>query len=259
VGGNVLGFEALSRHLGPDQPVYGLQAVGLEGKQAPLTDVEEMADYHVRAVLEFQPEGPYLLAGQSFGGLVAFEMARRLRASGHRQVMVALFDTGVRFGPPLSRTARLARRTRALIRRTLRQMSDVSRMSETDKLKYLAARTRTLKRRSRSRLWRATHNVYRLMAGQERPLPQALRSVEEGCWMAARRYVPHAYDGRVILFLAEQRSPSFSGDSRGGWNQLALGGMEVHVIPGDHVSILKEPNIQVLAEQLKACMAAMLT
>src|SRR4030095_15337328 len=75
VGGNVLTYRALAQYLGPDQPLYGLQSAGLDGKQTPHTTVEAMAAHYVEAICDLQPEGPYFLGGLSFGGIVAYEMA----------------------------------------------------------------------------------------------------------------------------------------------------------------------------------------
>jgi thioesterase domain-containing protein len=80
-GGRVLGLNGLARLLGEDQPVFGLQPQGLDGREPFLTRVEDMAAYYLRGVREVQPHGPYCLAGYSFGGFVVFEMAQQLQAA----------------------------------------------------------------------------------------------------------------------------------------------------------------------------------
>ena len=82
--GTVLFYRGLVEALGADQPVYALQAAGLYGGQAPEQTVEEMAAGYVEQMREVRPRGPYAVAGYCFGGMVAFEMARRLRAAGSR-------------------------------------------------------------------------------------------------------------------------------------------------------------------------------
>ena len=79
-GGNVLTYFDLARHLGPDQPVYGLQARGLDGKQPPHNCLEEMARDYIAEIRQLQPEGPYYLGGTSWGGMIAFEIAQQLVA-----------------------------------------------------------------------------------------------------------------------------------------------------------------------------------
>ena len=77
VFGNVLGFADLSRELGPNQPFYDLQSVGLDGKEAPLESIEEMAQLYIDEIRSVQPHGPYALLGACFGATVAYEIARQ--------------------------------------------------------------------------------------------------------------------------------------------------------------------------------------
>jgi thioesterase domain-containing protein/acyl carrier protein len=92
-GGNVIYFYHLARHLGSDQPFYGLQARGLDGEQMPHTQVEDMAAYYIEALQTVQPQGPYLLGGHSFGSYVAFEMALQLLHQGQEVALLAILDT----------------------------------------------------------------------------------------------------------------------------------------------------------------------
>jgi len=92
IGGNLLAYSDLVRRLGPDQPIYGLQPIGLDGQQEPLEDVSRMAALYVKSVIAAQPEGPYRLGGASMGGDLAYEMARQLDEAGHKVSLLALFD-----------------------------------------------------------------------------------------------------------------------------------------------------------------------
>jgi thioesterase domain-containing protein len=93
IGGAVFSYIELAQSLGPEQPFYALQARGLDGRGEPFEDLDEMAAEYVRAIRTVQPEGPYRLGGWSFGGAVAFEMARQLRAAGARVDLLALLDS----------------------------------------------------------------------------------------------------------------------------------------------------------------------
>ncbi|HEV2714011.1 MAG TPA: amino acid adenylation domain-containing protein, partial [Terriglobales bacterium] len=93
VGGNVVGFRDLARHLGSDQPFYALQPQGLDGKRECLTSIPEMAERYIQEIRRIQPEGPYRIGGYSFGGLVAYEMAQQLEAQREETALLALFDT----------------------------------------------------------------------------------------------------------------------------------------------------------------------
>src|SRR5207245_168974 len=93
LGGNVLAYYDLSHYLGKAQPFYGLQSEGLDGKHPPHTRVEDMATQYIKEMRELQPAGPYFIGGRSLGGMIAFEMARQLRAQGEGIGLLALLDT----------------------------------------------------------------------------------------------------------------------------------------------------------------------
>ena len=92
-GGNVLNFNEVSKALGQHQPFYGLQARGVDGRQRPLSSVEAMASSYLEAIRKVQPEGPYFIGGYSAGGVIAFEMTRRLMDQGERVELLVLFDS----------------------------------------------------------------------------------------------------------------------------------------------------------------------
>jgi thioesterase domain-containing protein/acyl carrier protein len=92
-GGNVLMYRSLVDYLGSDQPLYGLQARGLDGKGNLVTQVKEMAKLYIQEIRELQPEGPYCLAGLSLGGIIAFEMAQLLQAQGQEVALLAMIDS----------------------------------------------------------------------------------------------------------------------------------------------------------------------
>ncbi|MYS15776.1 thioesterase domain-containing protein, partial [Streptomyces sp. SID4982] len=93
MGGNVLCYVGFARHLPDDQPLYALQAAGAEPGTAPLHSVEDLAHSYLTALRAVQPHGPYTIGGWSFGGLVAFEIARRLRAAGEEVARLLVLDT----------------------------------------------------------------------------------------------------------------------------------------------------------------------
>jgi thioesterase domain-containing protein/acyl carrier protein len=90
VGGHVLVFARLAKLMGSEQPIYGLQARGLDGSEAPFTSVPEMASHYVHAIRQVQPEGPYLMAGVCTGGLIVYEMAQQLAAEGETATIFML-------------------------------------------------------------------------------------------------------------------------------------------------------------------------
>ncbi|MEO8429877.1 MAG: amino acid adenylation domain-containing protein [Acidobacteriota bacterium] len=250
VGGNILGFYDLARELGPDQPVYGLQARGLDGTCEPLFRVEDMAAHYVEEIRSVLPGGPFLVGGASFGGAVAFEIARVLQERGEPPALVALFDTSAPGGERESVTDR--------VKKSASRISFHGRnlLLGREWLQYLRKTSRTLARRLRSRVWQAAYRSYR---DRSRPLPPALRNVREAGYLAGKRYVPQPYAGAVTLFRAGVRSWGETGTGADlGWRRLARGGVEVREVPGDHVDMLRPPHVEALAVELRAAIDAAL-
>jgi len=220
-GGTVIIYRDLARHLGNDQPVYGLQAQGLDGKQACLARVEAMAAHYLEAIRTIQPHGPYLLGGLSFGGTVAFEMARQLQAAGEQVTQLALLDTFPgKYEPATSLLLKLGK------------------MPAREQFDYIQRKTGQYARNWKRRFDRIF-------------LPQALKNVRRGIHEAGTHYSPTPYSGDITLFRASEKSLRGVNDEFAGWRQLATGNLEVVEIPGGHVSMLSEPQVQTLAEQLK--------
>ena len=253
LGGNVLEYYDLARHLGQDQPFYGLQSRGLNENLSPDTRVEEMAAHYIKEMREVQPEGPYFIGGRSLGGMVAFEMAQQLRAQGQAIGLLALLDTYPSGYAKLFRDeATLPATLRRAAKRTKAHVANIQGLSVNDGLAYVVDKARFAPRKLKSQVWRRVYSSYEKL---DRPLPQTFRDVKEFNSLAVREYAPQIYDGRVTLFWA-------SGDLRtsidlvAGWRALAGGGIEVHEIPGSHLDIVKEPHVQELAEKLSGCLEA---
>jgi amino acid adenylation domain-containing protein len=220
VGGNAIGFHELGRRMGPDYPFYGLQSQGLDGKHPCHTSIEAMAAHYINEIRSVQPEGPYLMGGFSFGGLVAYEMAQHLRAGGQEVGLLVLFDTYPgnlkAVGTSLIELLRhptwqhwfhdLPRIARKRIRRSLRN-------------------------------WR---------------VPQVLRDVRDSNATAAERYELRPYAGKAALIRAAEKSLRSSQDPLAAWNGL-ISILDIHEIPGDHYDMLVEPQVNSLAECLKSC------
>ena len=96
LGGNILEFIDMTRYVLPDQPLYGIQAQGLDGRRPRHHTVEEMAAHYLKEIQSLQPQGPYYVGGSSFGGLVAYEIAQQLQAQDQTVRVLALFDA---YGP----------------------------------------------------------------------------------------------------------------------------------------------------------------
>jgi thioesterase domain-containing protein/acyl carrier protein len=251
LGGNVLEYYDLARHLGADQPFYGLQSAGLDGSRPPHTRVEDMATHYIKEMRELQPEGPYFIGGRSLGGMVAFEMARQLQGQGQTIGLLALLDTYPSGYAKLFRNeATLRAAFRRGLKRTTAHLANLQSLSVNDGLSYLINKARFAPRKMKSQVWRRLYSSYDKVG---RPLPRMLKDIKEFNSVAVRAYTPQVYDGQVTLFWASADLRT-SIDLVEGWRALAGGGIEVHEIPGSHLDIIKEPHVGELANKLGACL-----
>jgi amino acid adenylation domain-containing protein len=250
VGGNVIEYYDLARHLGTDQPFYGLQSRGLDGRQ-PHTRIEDMAEHYVKEIRELQPNGPYLIGGRSLGGIIAFEIACQLRAQGQEVALLALLDSyPVGYSKLAHNAGALKTKAARFTRRVRSHVSNLGGLSLPKKLRYMFNKAQYGPIKIKRQVWQTIYHGYEKFG---RDLPRALRDVQEFNWLAARDYVPHAYDGKVTLFWAS-RDLRASFDLVAGWRVLAKGGMAVHEIPGTHLDIIKEPHVSELAAKLRNCL-----
>jgi aspartate racemase len=238
LGGNLLTYHILTKFLEPDRPLYGLQARGLDGRHQPSESLEEIADRYLHDIRAFQPEGPYFIGGYSFGGWVAFEMARQLDRIGQRVAVLALFDPRVTFE---SRSALSGQRMWAVWGRRLTFHARKLVRAES-KLDYVQRRITTIRRRYDSRRWRAGAEI-------QPSIPLAQRNVTEACWTALRNYTPSPYQGKATLFRTNTESSIFR-DPIEEWGGLCAGGLEICHVPGTHLDMFQEPFVRTLADEL---------
>ena len=258
--GTILYYQDLARALGPDQPVYGLQAQGLYGDAPPHAEVDEMAAHYAREIRTVQAEGPYYLAGFCFGGLLAFAVADVLTREGSEVALLASFDggshrfdyavrTGGGMGPDGPRDATAADRV-ALHRDRMK------RMGIEEKVDYLrrkaASRLGRWAARARDRVHLASADVLRRRG---RPLPDRLRETyfRANSARASRRFRPAVYPGGMVIF----ETRGLFRDPHLGWDGLVGGGFEIHeistpVADSDRyhavfISALAEPFREILA------------
>ncbi len=231
------GYLALTRHLGPEQPFYGL-VQHLPGQRVRHTRVEDLAAHYLQELQGVQPRGPYWLCGHSFGALVAFEMAQQLVGQGQRVSFLGLLD-------PLPLTAPAE---------SPGQSASSGLCSQPVRLLAQLHRLRSLPARLRYHLKEAVCLTYHIL-GQ--PLPARLYRfyVEEVVYgrfyaQAARAYVPRRYAGRITLFHTAHSGAAVVAD----WERVAAGELEVYETPGTHLAMIQEPHVRILVEKLRACL-----
>ncbi|AKT41222.1 non-ribosomal peptide synthetase [Chondromyces crocatus] len=241
LGGNVLYLHHLARALGPDQPFYGLQAVGMDGRATPHTTVEAMAAAYIQRVKQVQPEGPYHLGGHSFGGQVAFEMAQQLRRAGDDVGLLAIFDSG----PPCATDEE---------KPTTDQAGALSEMAAI--LGFMAGREMRLDPEALRPLSAEERLVrFKQMMEAAKLLPANTDLQQVRGWLSVfesnyrMTYAPSDVRAvRTVYFCAREQAPEVREQRLAGWKRHTS--MEVVDLDGSHQSILSEPRVRTLAERL---------
>jgi acyl transferase domain-containing protein len=239
--GNILNLRHLAVQIGLDRPVYGLQARGLYGGQAPHETFEEMAASYLEEVRVIQPHGPYLLSGFSGGGLVAYEMAQQLRATGEAVDMVVMLDTPYPEDVSLSAVDRITMK-----------LQDIGKEGGAYFGRWLRERI----------AW----EMARLQKGRPAEPIGAEQfhneEIEAAFRRALGRYRANAYDGSVLLLRPKLRIAYRLRDGRhlnaersilkpdNGWSPF-LQPFLIKEVPGDHDSMVLEPNVRVLATYMR--------
>jgi amino acid adenylation domain-containing protein len=249
-GGNVLEYYPLAHHLGADQPVYGLQAKGLDGSIVQKQTLEQIASRYLAEIRSFQPQGPYFLGGFCFGGLVALEAAQQLRSAGEKVALVAMIQTT---HPAAQSFAAGSGRARRWYQRAAKRIDLEHENMQHRGVRYFGDRVR--------RAWdialaRTQISFDRLSSnGHERKNGASMAYVlemlgREHDW-AFTNYVPRPYDGDVVLFRAGKQLPGLASDRYLGWKPVITGNFEVCELPGHQQNILIEPRVSRLAEELR--------
>ncbi|MGB8356511.1 MAG: thioesterase domain-containing protein, partial [Chthoniobacteraceae bacterium] len=245
--GAVLFYNKLASLFAPDQPVYGLQAQGLDGGHIVHSSMEAMAALYIKEIRAVQGKGPYFLGGYSFGGLLALEMAIQLRAQGEPVAMVALLDANNPAMPARRYTLqeRIVLRTRVIAGLSLKQKIAFVLDRGWRKLKVIILlKKEALKIR-----------VYKSKSKHKEIIPVNYRilHVREANIAAAHNYKPRIYNGALTLIRAENPNDGFEFDSKLGWGGLAAEGIEIHDVPGQHETMFHEPHVYALAKTLRDC------
>ena len=274
--GVVLPYYELACHLGTEQPFYGLQPFGIDGLHSPLTSIEEMATRYIEAIRQIQPQGPYQLGGWSFGGLVAFEMAQQLYQAGEQVSLLAIIDT---LAPVSSNQASgwdglkflLTTVSRSIYPFFLDYWSLISERVKSDLGDRLSCTSNfpvsTIKKIITPDTWLSS--LKRATISHLIPQETRLRMLDEltihrllkifsANSRATLKYVARPYPSAIALFRTSE-SQKKSDDSTLGWNQLAISGVQVNSIPGNHLTMLRKPHVQVLAERLRKSLGSRAT
>jgi acetoacetyl-CoA synthetase len=243
MGGAVMQLTQLGKLIDYEGPVYAIQARGLDGVEPPIDNVDAMAAYYLRAISEIQPHGPYLLAGYSFGGVVAFTMAQRLTEAGETVALLGFLDSyAAPFTWPL--TIRLGVR----LRRARHRLGWLLKAPLGEKLAFI--RFRLSGRDGRDE--RSFSHVRRWLSPENLTVPPSMQAVQDGLIEALAKCRPSFYSGKITFIRAAKASHNFPRNPRAVWGRHTAE-IEVQSAPGDHLGLIEGPYTAELANVLSRC------
>ena len=246
--GNVLNLRHLANLVGSDRPFYGLQAQGLYGDEPPHETFQEMAMAYIAEMKTVQPKGPYYVGGFSGGGLTAFEIAQQLLAQGEEIGVLLLLDSRLPQTPRLTKVDRAKIQLHRLKSRGPGYAAEWARNRFRWQIEQLQAR-------------------FDLGEPQESNGDQFNNTAIEAAFRAALpRYQMQHFPGKLVLFRPKLDNAYVLGKDRvldsakewvwhdNGFGQWAES-IDIHEMPGDHDSMVLEPNVRVMASQLSRCLS----
>lgn len=237
-------LRALGVALGPDQPLFGIEPPDTDG---PLpVAVDGWIEHHRRHLATLPTAAPYRLAGFSFGGVVALEIARQLQAEGSEVAWLGLIDT---LRPKLN-----PRGAGRFTRYHLQEVLDLPEPSH--RRAYVRHLVDGGARRTRRRVkWRARQVLVGLHLLQPRAAGAQMRPLKRSIWRSYLAYEARPYEGPVALFPGRENQEAASGDPSLRWSKYLRGGFEVTVIDGAHLELFAPANIASVAEAFRASLA----
>ncbi|MBK7965571.1 MAG: hypothetical protein IPK10_09955 [Bacteroidetes bacterium] len=200
ISGNVFKYHGLGQRLTGSQPSYGLQAYGLNGIDTPFHEMKTMAAYHINAIRAVQPEGPYYLAGGSFGGYLAYEMALQLREAGQEIGFLCLFDIDAAKKKDFLPTGmKQIVDVQLLAERFMKRAVELAKADKDEGKSYFEAKKQQ-ERNNDIESWLEKYKVTEMIGAESAAY---FRRVEEACHDALMSYKIREFDGDILLVRAK--------------------------------------------------------
>ena len=247
-GGNISPYFNLSRRLGEDYPFYALEDT-LEQDRLEIS-VEETATRYLQEIRKIQPNGPYLLGGHCYGGVLAFEMAQQLHRQGQKVGLLLVIDailSETRIEYTKDDDAKFLLRTVESIKTD----NNIDFSVPFDKLRDLPLI---------KQLQLINKKANFIFSDAEIQDFLQYYKLFKAHVQAMRDYVPLIYAQSLTLFRANEEiihdfeSPEFyTDDPLLGWGKYSSQPIQTIEVPGDHFSIFVEPHIKELAKHLRIC------
>ncbi|SEB08993.1 non-ribosomal peptide synthetase [Pedobacter hartonius] len=242
-GYNVLNFSGIGLHVDTEQPVFGIQAQGLDGIEEPMDNMEDIAKYYIESILAQNPTGPYALAGYSFGGYVVIEMARQLRLMGHEIKLLAIFDTNAKnldfHGSGMD----------VYIEKIKKQLPKF--------WWIIKSFVRNPKKTFEYQKFLFTKKINAVLGNTEVDVKQQgavyeiMRRIDAKYEIAYQGYKLAPFDEKIHLFRATDNIYFVEDYKYLGWQKYAKKGVEVYDVPGDHKTMLLSPYDKAFARKLQ--------
>ena len=231
-GGSIHHYAELAKHMPEGQPFYGIQAQGMNDKDAIQKTIEEMASTYVNMILEKQPQGPYYLGSYSFGVVVVYEMAQQLRTLGHEIRALIQLDQTPDIDDDIH--ADEAEMLSKLFKRYFKLDADYLRsLGKEEMFKFVFKKAKKAKIIPRFiKLKQFSHYIL-------------INQTQTQAWL---RYKMLPYKGDMVLFRSEENKGFKPKDL--GWGKYVKGNIKIIDVSGDHLSMLKEPNVQAVAKEI---------
>jgi len=220
-------FAYIKPYLDPSQPFYCIMPSGLNDGEDVLEDEGEIAEHHLRAILAQQPTGPYLLGGYCNGGKNAIAVALRLIERGHDVRLLALVDV------PVPDQRHIQELNRPMLERFMERLKrgrflDVAYEKFKERMNYMANSL--------------AKNTYLLR----------FTEITQAHDRTFKFYVmPRPFPGALSLFTCDEQYANAGDELDERWSKLTTQGIRQYIIPGNHTTMVRKPNIQVLGEKLK--------
>ena len=243
-GLHVLFYQNMVKYLSDDQPIYALQAKGLNEGEEALDCIEDMAAHYLREIKSQNPHGPYCLAGYSLGGLIAWEMASQLQAEGKEVPLLALFDAVAKY-------EWAGKGGNSGLKKKFKKLGYNMSLLLKDPAKTIEYKSSVLKmqfQHLKGKLSMAYRNN-ETNEIEEGYLPYG-KEVYEKSLQAYEKYVLKPLQIHVDLFKAKEQMFYLHDPEHYGWDQFALHGLTIHQIEGNHLTLFDVPHGQQVAEAL---------
>ena len=244
-GLNVLVFKSFSQYVDKDQPIWGIQAKGLDGKSLPEDSIQAIAAEYLIEIEALYPNGPYNFAGYSFGGLVAYELAKQLKAKDKIVNFIGILDTNI------SNESFYHEGNTGVSKKILRQFSKLTFIAESfltrpvDTFKYQQF---IIKRKLEELLVKLGMKQYTVELDQFSHEDLILQNLTK----AYQNYTMQKQPVKVDLFRCKIRPYFVEDPVYLGWKKYATEGVEIVEVPGDHKTFLFPPNDKVFADYIQA-------